>query len=90
MQTGTIRWLTLLGAAAIFFGVTVAIGLAIVPEPRASTDFLVIGTISTLVALSAVFVMLISTIYKSGDNFVRRKPKPNELPAEDNEDTPNT
>jgi|GEM_PF-1215494 len=90
MQTGTIRWLTLLGAAVILFGATVAIGLAIVPEPRTSTDFLVIGTVATLVALGAVFVMLISTIYKSGDNFVRRKPKPNELPSEDSEETPNT
>jgi len=90
MKTGTIRWLTLLGAAVILFGVTVAIGLAIVPEPRTSTDFLVIGTVATLVALGAVFVMLISTIYKSGDNFVRRRPRPNELQSDQNEETPNT
>lgn len=90
MQPGTIRWLTLLGAAVILFGVTIAIGLAIVPEPRTATDFLVIGTVATLVALGAIFVMLISTIYKSGDNFVRRKPRPNELQSDENEETPNT
>jgi hypothetical protein len=90
MQPGTIRWLTLLAAASILFGVTIAIGLAIVPEPRNSTDFLVIGTIATLVGLSAVFIMLISTIYKSGDNFVRRKEKPNELVADETDETPNT
>jgi hypothetical protein len=90
MESSKARWLTLLAAAVIFFGVTVAIGLAIVPEPRTPTDHLVIGTIGTLVALVAVFVMIITTIYKGGENFVRRRPKPNEPPLTDIDDTPNT
>jgi hypothetical protein len=90
MQSSKARWLTLLAAAAIFFGVTVAIGLAIVPEPRTSTDHLVIGTIATLVALVAVFVMIITTIYRTGDTFVRRRPKAGDQVTVDSDETPNT
>lgn len=90
MQSNKARWLTLLAVAAIFFGVTVAIGFAIVPEPRTPADHLVIGTIATLVALAAVFVMIITTIYKGSDNFVRRRPKPGDQPPVDSDETPNT
>lgn len=90
MQSNKARWLTLLVTAAIFFGVTVAIGFAIVPEPRSSTDHLVIGTIATLVALAAVFVMIITTIYRGSENFVRRRPKPGEPDSVDSKETPNT
>ena len=90
MQSSKARLLTLLAAAAIFFGVTVAIGLVLVPEPRTPTDHLVIGTIATLVALAAVFVMIITTIYKGSENFVRRRPKPVEPAPTDSDDTPNT
>jgi hypothetical protein len=82
--------MTLLAVAVIFFGVAVAIGVVLIPEPRTPTDFLVIGTTATLVSLIAVFAMLITTIYKSGDNFVRRKAKPNELPPTDANDTTHT
>lgn len=90
MQSNKARWLTLLAAAAIFFGVTVAIGFALVPEPRTSVDHLVIGTIATLVALAAVFVMIITTIYKGSENFVRRRLKPDDLTPTDSDETPNT
>ena len=82
--------MTLLAVAVIFFGVAVAIGVVLIPEPRTPTDFLVIGTTATLVSLIVVFAMLITTIYKSGDNFVRRKPRPNELPPTETDDTTQT
>ena len=90
MQSSTARWLVLLAAAAILFGVTAAIGFALIPSPRTETDHLVIGTTATLVALIAVFVMLVTTIYKNEDNFVRRRQKPNEPPPPESDETPNT
>ncbi len=90
MQSSTARWLTLLAAAVILFCVTAAIGFALIPAPRAEADYLVIGTTATLVALLAVFAMLITTIYKSGDTFVRRRSKPNEPTPPESDETPNT
>lgn len=90
MQSSSARWLTLFAAAVILFCVTAAIGFALIPAPRTEADYLVIGTTATLVGLLAVFAMLIATIYKSGDNFVRRRPKPNEPAPPDSDETPQT
>jgi hypothetical protein len=55
------------------FGIVVAILLRTIPEPHRDTDYLVIGAVATLVALLALFVMLISSWLKAPDVFFRRR-----------------
>lgn len=70
----------LLTGAAIVFGVTVAIGLRLLPEPRSETDYLVVGSIATFVSLGVLFAVLIATWVKSPEIFFkRRKKEPDDL-----------
>lgn len=57
----------ILGVAVLAIFVTVtAILLKLMPGPRKDSDYLVIGSVATLVSLAAVFVLVISTARKSG------------------------
>lgn len=75
MGTAAGRALMLAASAVIVFGVTVAIGLKLVPGPRNETDYLVIGSIATLLALGVLFAVLLTTWLRSPDIFFRRRPK---------------
>lgn len=66
-----------LAVMAIFVAVT-AILMKLIPAPRKDSDFLVIGSIATMVTLAAVFVLVISTSRKSGkgsEAFFKRRRK---------------
>jgi len=63
-------------SALIVFGVVGAILLRVLPGPHRSTDFFVIGTVSTLAALGALFVAVITGWLKSRDIFYKRRQKP--------------
>ena len=66
-----------LAVMAIFVVVT-AILMKLIPAPRKDSDFLIIGSIATLVTLAAVFVLVVSTSRKSGktsDVFFKRRRK---------------
>jgi len=63
-----------LGTLALF-GVTAVIMLRFMPGPLKDSDYLVVGSVSTLVALLALFMALISTTMKSKDVFFRRRRK---------------
>jgi Co/Zn/Cd efflux system component len=66
-----------LAIMAIFITVT-AILLKLMPRPLKDSDYLVIGSIATLISLAAVFVLVISTNAKSGritDVFFKRRRK---------------
>lgn len=52
---------------AIFVVVTIVL-LKLMPGPRKDSDYLVIGSIATLVSLAAVFV-LVTTTNKQGGKF---------------------
>jgi hypothetical protein len=69
------RWLILVAAVTIVFGVTVAIAWQVLPGPHSSTDYLVIGSIATFVALIALFAVLITTWIRTPDVFVKKRPK---------------
>ena len=74
MQSSVVRWFALAGVAIIAFGVTASIGVYLLPEPRTETDYLVVGSIATLLALGILFATLIATS-KTRDVFVRRRRK---------------
>lgn len=66
-----------LAVMAIFVAVT-AILLKLMPGPRKDSDYLVIGSVATLISLAAVFVLVISTSGKSGklsEVFFKRRRK---------------
>jgi hypothetical protein len=69
------RWLILVAAVVVVFGVTVAIALQLVPGPHSETDYLVIGSVATLLSLVVVFVVLMITSPKASELFFRRRPK---------------
>lgn len=64
----------MLGAllAGVFCAVVVVL-LAIVPEPRSRTDYLVIGTVATFAALVALFIVVATAAGRAQDLFFRRR-----------------
>lgn len=63
-----------IGVLAIF-GVTVAVLTHLMPGPHKETDYLVIGGVATLVSMLTLFVVLVSTVYRSSDTFFKRRKK---------------
>ena len=63
-----------LGTLALF-AVVALIMLRFMPGPLKDSDYLVVGSVSTLVALLALFLVLISTSVKSRDVFFKRRKK---------------
>jgi len=66
-----------LAVMAIFVVVTIIL-LKLMPGPHKDSDYLVIGSISTLVSLAAVFLLVVTTTSKSGkfsDIFFKKRRK---------------
>jgi hypothetical protein len=66
--------LLVLGGICVF-GVAAAIMVAIMPAPLKDADYLVIGSIATLVSLLAMFLVLIATRLKTPDPFFKKRKK---------------
>jgi hypothetical protein len=69
------RGLILGMVAACVFVVVAAILLRLMPGPLRESDYLVIGSVATLVSLLVLFLMLVSTTLKSSDIFFKRRKK---------------
>ncbi len=65
------RGLMLGGLAACVFVVVAVLMLKFMPAPLKESDYMVIGSVATLLALGAVFLVLVSTTMKSTDVFLR-------------------
>ena len=66
----------LLGLTAVcVFVVVGAIMTKVMPGPFKESDYLVIGSVATLVSLLVLFLMLISSTMKSSDIFFKRRRK---------------
>jgi hypothetical protein len=57
------------------FAVVAAVLLQVVPGPHGPADYLVIGSVATLAALSVLFVVTIAGWVKMRDIFYRRRRK---------------
>jgi hypothetical protein len=66
--------LLILGAALVF-GAVAAVMIRLMPGPLEDSDYLVIGSVATLVAMLALFLMLVSTRFKSADVFFKKRKK---------------
>ena len=60
-------------AVALVFTVVAGIMVKVMPAPLKDSDYLVIGSVATLVALLVLFVALISTTNSSNVFFKRRR-----------------
>lgn len=69
------RGLMLVGAALCVFVVVSAIMLRFMPGPLKEYDYMVIGSVATLLALGAVFLVLVSTTLRSSDVFFKKRRK---------------
>jgi len=66
----------MLGAAALcVFVVVAALMLKLMPAPLKESDYMVIGSVATLVALGVLFLVLVSTTLKSSDIFFKKRRK---------------
>jgi hypothetical protein len=68
---------TLALAVGVFFvfGAVSAIMLRFTPAPLKDSDYLVIGSVATLVALLVLFFGLVGTSVKNRDTFFKRRKK---------------
>jgi hypothetical protein len=69
------RGLTLGALGVCVFVVVAAVMLKLMPAPLKESDYMVIGSVATLVSLGVVFVVLISTTMKSSDIFFKKRRK---------------
>jgi len=69
------RGLTLGALGVCVFVVVAAVMLKLMPAPLKESDYMVIGSVATLVSLGVVFAVLISTTMKSSDIFFKKRRK---------------
>jgi hypothetical protein len=67
-------FLLVLGALVVFAAVA-AIMVKLMPEPLSDSDYVIIGSVATLVALLVLFLVLISTRFKSSGVFFKKRNK---------------
>jgi len=66
----------MLGAAALcVFVIVAAVMLKLTPAPLKESDYMVIGSVATLLALGVLFLVLVSTTLKSSDVFFKKRRK---------------
>ncbi len=63
-----------LGSACIF-AATAVILANVMPKPLKESDYLVIGSVATLLSLLTLFLALLSTSMKSSEAFFKRRRK---------------
>lgn len=64
----------LIAGAMVIFGIVAALMVQLMPKPLGDSDYLVIGSVSTLVALLVLFLVLVTTRLKSSDTFFKKRP----------------
>lgn len=69
------RGLLLALTAFCVFVIVAAVMIKVIPGPLKDSDYLVIGSVATLVALLVLFVVLLSTSIKAKDIFFKRRRK---------------
>ena len=69
------RQTILILAGVCVFAVAAAVMVAIMPTPLKNSDYLVIGSIATLVSLLAMFVALVATRSRAPNPFFKKRKK---------------
>jgi hypothetical protein len=63
----------LVGGLAVLFAIVVLVLIKVLPGPHKSADYLVIGTLATLLCIVIVFLVNLSTSDKTRDTFYKRR-----------------
>jgi hypothetical protein len=69
------RYVALGAGVGIVFAIVVVVLLALMPAPHRQIDFMVAGSVATLVAMFVLFLVLVSTTMKSSNIFFTRRKK---------------
>lgn len=69
------RTISLALALVFFFAAVAAIMLKLMPAPLKDSDYLIIGSVATMVSLLMLFVLLILTSGKASNVFFKRRKK---------------
>ena len=69
------RQLSLATGGVLIFAVAAVVMVKIMPQPLKDTDYLVIGSIATLVSLLVMFLVTIATRLKTADPFFKKRKK---------------
>ena len=69
------RGLLLGGGAACVFAIVVFVLLQIMPQPLRPPDYLVIGSVATLISLLVLFLLLVVSNQKESNVFFKRRKK---------------
>lgn len=72
----TQRTSALIVGVILVFGVVAAIMVKLMPAPLTDSDFLVIGSVATLLALLVLFFGLVGTRIKGSDTFFKKRSRP--------------
>ena len=63
----------LVGFAIALFGISIIVLMRVLPGPHTERDYFIIRCLSTLVALFALFLIVIKTWIKAPDPFFKRR-----------------
>ena len=69
--------------AACVFTVSAALLLQVVPGPHLALDYMVVGTVSVMVALLVVFIVLMKTSFRGVKIFSKTRAESRPQPAAD-------
>ena len=72
MPPRLLRSALLVVGVAFAFAVSTAVMLQLIPAPRRSVDYMIIGGAATFAAMSVLFVVMITTWYRVPSGIVRR------------------
>jgi hypothetical protein len=73
MTSNGSRALMLVGVAIALFGISIIVLTRVLPGPHTERDYFIIGCLSTLIALFALFLILIKTWIKEPDLFFKKR-----------------
>jgi uncharacterized membrane protein len=73
MSSNASRVLLLLGVAVALFGISTIVLTRLLPGPHTERDYFIIGCLSTLVSLFALFLIVITTWIKTPNLFFKRR-----------------
>lgn len=73
MPPPSVRALALGTAILAIFGVSAIVLLNLIPGPYTTTDYIIVGSLSTLVCLLVVFFILLGTSLKGPNTFFKRR-----------------
>jgi uncharacterized BrkB/YihY/UPF0761 family membrane protein len=68
-----LRLALLVVGVALSFAVSIAVMMQLIPAPRRSVDYMIIGGAATFAAMIVLFVVMITTWYRMPTGIIRRR-----------------